>query len=432
MPSPLPPRQAGKGNGAPSAPPPSPPRKASRGNAPAMLSPPKPRKASRRSMSTRWTVTRRLSAYGSAAIDRGFSEEQILLSLLWGGTSGLPLTALWALIAHPLFDGGNMTVPKGVALLGAMMCSWRHFALSIALTAAIPIALTVLTILMLMALSWAEDQVPRCAMAAASTRTALQTVARVTTNMRTMLARAVASTSEMTVSTHPPQLSPVATTWRPAQEPVLLNPTATSWTPTTSFLNPAAAPWHPPGMELAAFVKAMEETAPTDADDDVASVAATVITTDTDTEATAETAGAEPAETPARMPPLTTHAETAASGLLRMPRDAIRHIVKMLVHRMAARMPEPPPATAPAEVTPPATDRHQAMASEILAKTKGKRKLSDKPQRRLRYLSGRIAGTHGPAESIRAPAAPQPRAVRTVADAPPPPNWRQYQLTLSA
>ena len=56
----------------------------------------------------------------------------------------------------------------------------------------------------------------------------------------------------------------------------------------------------PPGMELAAFVKAMEETAPTDAGDDVASVAATVITAATATEATAETAGAEPAETPAR------------------------------------------------------------------------------------------------------------------------------------
>ena len=60
------------------------------------------------------------------------------------------------------------------------------------------------------------------------------------------------------------------------------------------------------------------------------------------------------------------------------------------------------------------------MASEILAKTKGKRKLFDKPQRRLRYLSGRIAGTHGPAENTRAPAAPQPCAVRTVADALPP------------
>ena len=164
----------------------------------------------------------------------------------------------------------------------------------------------------------------------------------------------------------------------------------------------------------------MEATAPTDAGNDVASMAATVITADTATKATAETAGAEPAETTARMLPLTTPAETSALGLLRTSRDAIRHIVTMLVHKMAARMPEPPPATAPAEVTPPATDRHQAMASEILAKTKGKRKLFDKPQRRLRYLSGRIAGTHGPAESTRAPAAPQPRAVRTVADAPPP------------
>ena len=82
-------------------------------------------------------------------------------------------------------------------------------------------------------------------------------------------------------------------------------------------------------------------------------------------------------------------------------------------------MPEPPPATTPAEATP-ATDRHLAMASEILTKTKGNCKLFDKPQRRLRYLSVRIAGTHGPAENTRTLAASQPRAVRTVANALPP------------
>ena len=60
------------------------------------------------------------------------------------------------------------------------------------------------------------------------------------------------------------------------------------------------------------------------------------------------------------------------------------------------------------------------MRQVFLAKTKGKRKLFDRPQRWLRYLSGRIAGTHGPAENTRAPAAPQPCAVRTVADALPP------------
>ena len=217
----------------------------------------------------------------------------------------MPLTALWALIALPLFVGGNMTVPRGVALLGAIMCSWRHFPLSIALTAATPVAMAVLTVLMLVALSWAEDQIPCCAMAATSTLAALQTAARVTTNMGTVLARAVASPRDMMVATHPSQLSPDAIPWCPAKEPVLLNPAATPWTPhtegpTTSFLNPAAAPRHPPGMELAAFVKATEETAPTDAGDDVASVAATVITAATATEATAETAGAEPAETPAR------------------------------------------------------------------------------------------------------------------------------------
>ena len=119
------------------------------------------------------------------------------------------------------------------------------------------------------------------------------------------------------------------------------------------------------------------------------------------------------------MPPLTTLVETATFGLLRMSRDAIGHIVKMFARRMATRMPEILSAAAPADVTP-ATDRHRAMASKILAKTKGKRKLFDKAQRRLRYLSGRIAGTHGPAEGTKAPAAQHPCAVRTVADALPP------------
>ena len=259
---------------------------------------------------------------------------------------------------------------------------------------------------------------------------AIQTVRRVTTNMGTVLARAVASTREIMVATHPSQLSPSATPWCPAKEPVLLDPTATPWTPRTegstpSFLNSTAAPWHPPGIELAAFVKAMEATAPTDAGNDVASMTTTVITAATATKATAETAGAEPAETTARMLPLTTLAETSALGLLRTSRGAICHIVTMLVHRMAARMPDPPPATAPAEVTPPATDKHRVLASKILARTKGKRKLFDKPQRRLRYLSGRMAGVCGPAEGTRAPAAPKPHAMHTVADAlPPPPNWK--------
>ena len=103
-----------------------------------------------------------------------------------------------------------------------------------------------------------------------------------------------------------------------------------------------------------------------------------------------------------------------------MPWSAIlHHIVQILAHRMAARMPETPPATAPAEATP-ATGRHRALASEILTKTKGKRKLFDKLQWRMKYLSSRIAGTCGPAESTRVTAAPQPRAVRTVAVAPPP------------
>ena len=99
-----------------------------------------------------WTVTRRLSAYMWAACDRMSREEQMLLSLLWGDTSGPPLTALWALIVLPLFVDDNMTAPRGAALLGAIMCSWRHFALSIALAAATPVAMGVLTILMLMAL----------------------------------------------------------------------------------------------------------------------------------------------------------------------------------------------------------------------------------------------------------------------------------------
>ena len=107
--------------------------------------------------------------------------------------------------------------------------------------------MAVLTVLMLEALSRAEDQVPCCAMAAASTLAALQTVARVTTNMGTILARAVASTREMMIATHPSQLSPNAPPWCPAKEPVLLDPAATPWTPRTegstpSFLNSAAAP----------------------------------------------------------------------------------------------------------------------------------------------------------------------------------------------
>lgn len=64
-------------------------------------------------------------------------------------------------------------------------------------------------------------------MAAASTRAALQTVARVTTNMGKMLARAEASAREMMVAMYPSQLSPDATPWYPANEPALLNPSAT-------------------------------------------------------------------------------------------------------------------------------------------------------------------------------------------------------------
>ena len=77
--------------------------------------------------------------------------------------------------------------------------------------------------------------------------------------------------------------------------------------------------------------------------------------------------------------------------------DVIRNIVKMVARRMAAWVLETLPATAPAEATP-AINRHWAMASEILAKTKGERKLFDKPRRRLKYLNSRMAGTCGPVD----------------------------------
>ena len=180
-------------------------------------------------------------------------------------------------------------------------------------------------------------------------------------------------------------LDPEAAPWLPPGkdlEAYLLHTSAAPWHPLTclSQLPPDETSWHPARHFLDPAAALVEETAPTGADDDIASVATTAPSVDTATEAVAETADAEPAEATARMPPLTTLTETAASGLLCMSRDAIRHIVKMLAHRMTARMPETTPATPPAEATP-ATDRHQAMASEILAKTKGKRKLFDKPQR---------------------------------------------------
>ena len=116
------------------------------------------------------------------------------------------------------------------------------------------------------------------------------------------------------------------------------------------------------------------------ANDDVVPMAATAPSVDTATEAVAETADAEPAEAAVRMPPLTSLAGTAASGLLRMSRDAIRHIVKKLAYRMAAQMPETAPATPPAEVTS-ATDKHRALASEILARARTKGSASSSTSR---------------------------------------------------
>ena len=55
----------------------------------------------------------------------------------------------------------------------------------------------------------------------------------------------------------------------------------------------------------------MEETAPTGADNDVASMAATITSVDMASEAVAEAADAEPAKAAARIPPLTMLAETA-------------------------------------------------------------------------------------------------------------------------
>ena len=218
-------------------------------------------------------------------------------------------------------------------------------------------------------------------------------------------------------------LNPEASQWLPpgkGPEACLLNASAAPWHPLTrlSQLSPDETPWHPTRCFLDPAAAPLEETAPAGADDDVASVTVTVTSVDTATEAVAEAADAEPAGAAARMPPLTTLVETATFGLLRMSRDAIGHIVKMFARRMATRMPETLSAEAPADATP-ATDRRRAMASKILAKTKRKRKVFDKPQQLLRCLSGRIARTCGLVESTGAPAAPQSCAVRTVADALP-------------
>ena len=118
--------------------------------------------------------------------------------------------------------------------------------MSVALTAATPVAMADVAILTIMALSWA-DLIPCCAIATALILDALKTAAKASTNMDTKLARAEASTREMMAATHLSQLLPDATPWHPAKEPAPLNPATALLTsrtkgPTGSFLDPAAAP----------------------------------------------------------------------------------------------------------------------------------------------------------------------------------------------
>ena len=49
--------------------------------------------------------------------------------------------------------------------------------------------------------------------------------------------------------------------------------------------------------------------------------------------------------------------------------------------------------------------KHRTMASELLARTKGKRKLFDRPQRWLRCLNDRVAKGGSPAAEIETPVA---------------------------
>ena len=104
----------------------------------------------------------------------------------------------------------------------------------------------------------------------------------------------------------------------------------------------------------------MEETASTGADDNVASVEATVTTENTATEAVAEAAGTEPAEVIAG-PPL---APTLHSGDYRHRFSVHDTFSHPLLHEHACNesphhhLPEDPPAVVPA-TSAPTVDRHK-------------------------------------------------------------------------
>ena len=86
---------------------------------------------------------------------------------------------------------------------------------------------------------------------------------------------------EEEAATRIPLLLPEAPSRKPAKEPMPLSPDASPWLPPgknseMDLLNPAAALWHQPGKELAAFAKETKKTAPTGTGIKTASVTMTM------------------------------------------------------------------------------------------------------------------------------------------------------------
>ena len=86
--------------------------------------------------------------------------------------------------------------------------------------------------------------------------------------------------------------------------------------------------------------------------------------------------------------------------------------------RVTTLVPEESPAVAPAKPEP-AVDKHGTMASKILAKTRVKRKLYDRPRTQLKYFNGRAARRSNFAEGTAVPTATAPHAANAAAAEPP-------------
>ena len=84
--------------------------------------------------------SRRTAEHVVLVTDRMYQEVQVLLGLLWSIGLSTPWTALSWRLSPPLLIGGRITTAMEVTALATSLCSWRHFALSLVVTFAVPYA----------------------------------------------------------------------------------------------------------------------------------------------------------------------------------------------------------------------------------------------------------------------------------------------------